>query len=234
MNSVNLPPASRDLTRLLRLCMHPTILHHPSVPAPYHLHDSNSSTATMATTVFANGTLHQFTLPLPFSAAATIRAHLTVHPHHLRLFLTTTSSDGSSGGLAPLGSFVYALPSATGGLPLSTPLCVREESVETATRLAKILVKKCGRPAFVGCSMSFKSAGRGGAPEEEMEGVRRVVEMVVARVKEADMAVKEKKAEEVEKEWEGEKGEKGAGGVVAAVTGAVEAGMQKLGIAEKT
>lgn len=62
---------------------------------------------------------------------------------------------------------------------------MREETLETATRLAKILVKKTGRPVYVGSSMGFASAGRGGAVEEEMEAVRKVVETVVKLVKEA-------------------------------------------------
>lgn len=34
----------------------------------------------------------------------------------------------------------------------------------------------------MGCSMSFAAAGRGGSVEEEMEGVRAVVEAVVGLV----------------------------------------------------
>lgn len=49
--------------------------------------------------------------------------------------------------------------------------------------MAKILAKRTARPCYVGCSISFASAGRGGSVEEEMEGVRAVVEAVVGLVK---------------------------------------------------
>lgn len=76
-------------------------------------------------------------------------------------------------------------------LPLSTPLYVREDTLEAATRLAKILVRRTGRPVYVGSSMGFASAGRGGAVEEEMEAVRRVVDTVVELVKKSGEGNKE-------------------------------------------
>jgi hypothetical protein len=63
--------------------------------------------------------------------------------------------------------------------PLSTPLYVREDSLETATRIAKVLAKKTERPVCVGCSMSFSSQGRGGDVDEQMGAVRRVIDVVV-------------------------------------------------------
>jgi len=36
-----------------------------------------------------------------------------------------------------------------------------------------------GKPVYVGNSISFASAGMGGTVEEEMEGFRRVVEVVM-------------------------------------------------------
>lgn len=39
-----------------------------------------------------------------------------------------------------------------------------------------------GKPVYVGNSMSFASAGMGGTVEEEIEGFKRVVEIVVAEV----------------------------------------------------
>lgn len=71
--------------------------------------------------------------------------------------------------------------------PLSTALYIREETIETATRIAKILVRRCERPVYLGCDMKFGSMGRGGDVEEEMEGVRAVVEAVVQKVLEAGM-----------------------------------------------
>jgi len=49
-----------------------------------------------------------------------------------------------------------------------------------------VLAKKTGRPVYVGNSISFAGAGRGGDVEEEMEGFRKVVETVVAAVEDLD------------------------------------------------
>lgn len=42
-----------------------------------------------------------------------------------------------------------------------------------------MLARKLSKPVYVGNSISFASAGMGGTVEEEMEGFRRVVEVVV-------------------------------------------------------
>lgn len=64
--------------------------------------------------------------------------------------------------------------------PLSTPIYIREQTLENATRIAKILAKRLAIPVYVGNSMSFAGAGGGGMVEEEMEGVRRVIDVVVS------------------------------------------------------
>jgi hypothetical protein len=51
--------------------------------------------------------------------------------------------------------------------------------------MSKVLARKVGRPVYVGNSMSFAGAGRGGDVEEEMEGFRMVVEVVMAEVDKA-------------------------------------------------
>lgn len=55
--------------------------------------------------------------------------------------------------------------------------------MEFASRLAKLLARKTNRPVYVGNSISFESAGLGGTVEEEMEGFKRVVEVVMDEVK---------------------------------------------------
>jgi len=70
--------------------------------------------------------------------------------------------------------------------PLSTPLCVYESSVEFTTRLAKLLARKTGKPVYVGNSISFASAGMGGTVEEEMEGFKKVVEIVMEQVRKTE------------------------------------------------
>ena len=68
------------------------------------------------------------------------------------------------------------------GQTLSTPLYTYETSIEFTTRLAKLLARKTGKPVYVGNSISFASAGMGGTVEEEVEGFRKVVEVVMEAV----------------------------------------------------
>jgi hypothetical protein len=72
------------------------------------------------------------------------------------------------------------------GLTLSTPLYTYESSVEFTTRLAKLLARKTRKPVYVGNSMSFASTGMGGTVEEEMEGFKKVVEVVMDAVRNGD------------------------------------------------
>ena len=60
--------------------------------------------------------------------------------------------------------------------PLSTALFTVEPTIEFTTRLAKLLVRKTGLPAYVGNSLSLASTGLGGTVEEEMDAFKRVVE----------------------------------------------------------
>lgn len=68
------------------------------------------------------------------------------------------------------------------GQTLCTQLYTYESSIDFTTRLAKLLARKSKRPVYVGNSMSFSSAGMGGTVEEEMEGFKAVVEVVMAEV----------------------------------------------------
>lgn len=45
-----------------------------------------------------------------------------------------------------------------------------------------LLARKTGKPVYVGNSISFASAGMGGTVEEELEGFKKVVEIVVGEV----------------------------------------------------
>ncbi len=62
---------------------------------------------------------------------------------------------------------------------LSTPLFTHAGTLDFTTRLAKVLARKLRKPVYVGNSLSFTSAGMGGTVEEEMEGFKRVVDVVV-------------------------------------------------------
>ena len=62
--------------------------------------------------------------------------------------------------------------------PLSTPLYTHSSTLDFATRLAKVLARRVGKPVYVGNSMSFANAGMGGTVEEEMEGFKRCLEVI--------------------------------------------------------
>lgn len=55
--------------------------------------------------------------------------------------------------------------------------------------MAKLLARRTKRPVYVGNSISFESAGMGGTVEEEMEGFRRVVDVVMEEVNKSDQLV---------------------------------------------
>ena len=59
--------------------------------------------------------------------------------------------------------------------PLSTPLTRVSSSIDFATRIAKILARRTGKPAYVGSSATFAGA----TVEEEVAGVTAVVEGVM-------------------------------------------------------
>ncbi|KAK8157611.1 hypothetical protein IWX90DRAFT_20627 [Phyllosticta citrichinensis] len=130
----------------------------------------------------------QLSFPLPHASNTRINIHLTIQSTALLLFVTTTSPEHDAGATTPMGSFVYAMPSNTqtsataSSQPISTPLYAQAPTLDLATRLARILARKSGRPTYVGNSTSFASAGLGGSVEEEMEGLARVVEVVVGEL----------------------------------------------------
>ncbi|KAF1954683.1 hypothetical protein CC80DRAFT_475305 [Byssothecium circinans] len=123
----------------------------------------------------------EVSFPLPRAPQTNIHLQLRNNGPNILLFLTT--STGESSTTVPLGSFVYAMPNrASPANTLSTPLFTHSGTLDFTTRLAKVLAKRLNKPVYVGNSTSFSSAGLGGTVEEEMEGFRRVVEVVVGLV----------------------------------------------------
>ncbi|TVY35621.1 hypothetical protein LSUB1_G006312, partial [Lachnellula subtilissima] len=123
----------------------------------------------------------EISFPLPKSPDTRIYLRLTIQSTSLLLFLTTALNGDQSA--VPLGSLVYAIPDRlNAGQALSTPLHTSEPTLEFTTRLAKLLARRTGKPAYVGNSISFASAGMGGTVEEEMEGFKKVVEVVMGEV----------------------------------------------------
>ncbi|KAH3968150.1 hypothetical protein HBI26_148950 [Parastagonospora nodorum] len=120
----------------------------------------------------------EVSFPLPKAPHTNIHLQLTDNGPNLLLFLTSASPESPSA--SPLGSFVYAMPNAASpSNTLSTPLFTHGATLDFTTRLSKLLARKTNKPAYVGNSVSFASTGMGGTVEEEMEGFRRVVEVVM-------------------------------------------------------
>jgi len=130
----------------------------------------------------------ELSFPLPHASETSVHLRLILTTATIVLFLTTLSN-GDTSTLAPLGSFVYALSDRWNPRQaLSTQLYASESSIDFTTRLAKLLARKTKRPIYVGNSMSFAGAGLGGTVEEEMEGFRKVVEVVMDEVQKHDGA----------------------------------------------
>ncbi|RVX74401.1 hypothetical protein B0A52_01527 [Exophiala mesophila] len=90
--------------------------------------------------------------------------------------LTTSTVGEAHNSTPPLGSFVYAMPDRLNERnAISTALTTSNESIDYATRLAKILARRTKSPAYVGCSMNFA----GITAEEEIEGLSLVVDHIV-------------------------------------------------------
>jgi hypothetical protein len=148
----------------------------------------------------ANGTeAHQkpleLAMSLPRSPGTRIQLRLDVSTSSVLLFLTSGNMEAAQGNAA-LGSFVYAMPDVSIPLvtywigvaetfqrynptqPLSTPLYTLPSSQDFATRMAKLLARKTGRPCYVGSSITLSGAAGGGTVEEEMEAFRAIVDVV--------------------------------------------------------
>ena len=114
--------------------------------------------------------------PVPSHPHLLFLAHLTFLSSSTSTTTTilhlTTNPLSSPSTLSPLGSFVYALPDRLStSNTISTPLTTSQNTIEYATRLAKILARKLNGPVYVGCSIEVE----GMTVEEEMEGLREVV-----------------------------------------------------------
>jgi hypothetical protein len=168
---------------------------------------TSSNTMTSESLAIAEPSVQpiEVSFSMPKAPEARIHLRLTIQTTSLLLFVTTTLN-GDTSTTAPLGSFVYALPDVSclshhcnsiipcnprltsserlnAGQTLSTPLYTYESSIEFTTRLAKLLARKTAKPVYVGNSISFASAGMGGTVDEEMEGFKKVVEVVMDEVR---------------------------------------------------
>ncbi|KAN0115066.1 hypothetical protein V8E51_004610 [Hyaloscypha variabilis] len=128
----------------------------------------------------------ELSFPLPKAPDTRVYLRLTIQMTSILLFLTT-AMNGDTSTATPLGSFVYALPDRVNPAhTISTPLFTYESSIEFTTRLARLLARKIAKPVYVGNSISFASAGLGGTVEEEMEGFKKVVEVIMDEVRKSE------------------------------------------------
>lgn len=140
----------------------------------------------MASSSLPNGTSSapkpiEISFALPNALQTKIHLHITNQSHSLLVLATTIDPSMSSSGLAPLGSFVYALPNlrSPSEPPSSTPLYSQPNTIDFATRMAKALARKTQKPCYVGWSGQFTGMGRGGDVEEEMIVFRDMIDHVI-------------------------------------------------------
>ncbi|OJJ50076.1 hypothetical protein ASPZODRAFT_128686 [Penicilliopsis zonata CBS 506.65] len=119
---------------------------------------------------------HEISFSLPKTPYTTAHAQVTVFPKCALVFLATTAPGDTA--VKPMGSFVYSMPDKN----FSSTTMYSSNSVEYATRVSKILARRTGLPVYVGCSID--SASLGMTVEEEMEGLRRVVEECTSLIQE--------------------------------------------------
>ncbi|CEN62454.1 hypothetical protein BJX68DRAFT_162264 [Aspergillus pseudodeflectus] len=122
----------------------------------------------------------ELSFPFPKALHTTAHIHLTVLDSCTMVFLATSTPGDSAGSLKPMGSFIYAMPDRTSSRStISTTLYTTPSTEEYATRIAKILARRMRVPVYVGCSIDPSALSL--LPEEEMEGLTRIVDTVVAK-----------------------------------------------------
>ncbi|PWY88732.1 hypothetical protein BO94DRAFT_534635 [Aspergillus sclerotioniger CBS 115572] len=122
----------------------------------------------------------EISLPLPKALHTTAHIHLSFLDTCAMVFLATSTPGDSAGSVKPMGSFIYAMPDRTNPTAtISTTIYFSPSSVEYTTRVAKILARRMKVPVYVGCSID--PVGLGLLVEEEMEGVRGIVDVVMRK-----------------------------------------------------
>ncbi|KAL5338453.1 hypothetical protein BJX70DRAFT_197124 [Aspergillus crustosus] len=120
----------------------------------------------------------ELSFPLPKALHTTTHIHLTVLGNCTMVLLATSTPGESSGSVKPMGSFIYAMPDRTSPRStISTTLYTTASTEEYASRIAKILARRMGVPVYLGSSVDPVALGL--LPEEEMEGLTRIVDTVM-------------------------------------------------------
>ena len=172
---------------------------HPTTRT-YQLALTLPSTSPFSTRANLHLTLHSHALVLflaggPGSAATSIslpdlnpqtaaasNPSINDEPTFQQLGNNDDSASAAATSGASLQSFVYAMPrpqiDGKKQQPISTPLYGHPLTVDVATRVARALVGRCGKPCYVGVSGEVAGMEMSGMGNEGLEVVRRVVEVV--------------------------------------------------------
>lgn len=142
------------------------------------------------------GQVSQLSIALPRSPGLAVHVHLSVLPKVLTIFLTSTALDAGQTG-ASMGSLVHAFPDVCAFLlrvscltalqrynpnqPLTTTLYSTPASIDFATRMAKIITRRTGKPCHVGNSINLSGAPGGGDLNEEMGFFQAIAQAVIER-----------------------------------------------------
>lgn len=122
----------------------------------------------------------EISFPLPKALHTTAHVHLTILETCVTIFLATTTPGEPGGSLKPMGSFIYAMPDRHSPRSvISTVLYSSPSTEEYTSRVAKILARRMSLPVYVGCSIDPRALEL--AVEEEMEGLSKLVEVIMDR-----------------------------------------------------
>lgn len=138
-------------------------------------------------------------IPLPLSPQITL--HVQIKPLETsNLIFITTTDISKNPSISALGSFVYSMPNVCLSIcpskpnlqhlrpvqrsqpaePFCTPLHTVSGSIDFATRVAKILAKRTGKPTHVGCSVTLGSS----SVEEEAAALGETIDVIMGVLEE--------------------------------------------------
>ncbi len=72
------------------------------------------------------------------------------------------------------------------GQTLCSNIFVYDPTIDFTVRMARLLARETQKPVYIGNSMSFASAGMGGTVAEEMEGFKKVLDVVAVELERSD------------------------------------------------
>ncbi|KAJ5551933.1 hypothetical protein N7461_006631 [Penicillium sp. DV-2018c] len=132
----------------------------------------------------------EISFALPKALHTTAHVHLNFLGHCAMVFLATSTPGDSGGSIKAMGSFVYTMPDRTSPKStISTTLYTSPSSIEYTTRISKILARRFAVPVYVGCSIGPHALGL--EVQEEMEGLTKIVNVIMEKWEEHKQAMTE-------------------------------------------